>query len=177
MNFSINSSIEILERTPATLRSLLHGLSDEWITATEGGDTWSPFDVVGHLLHGEKTDWIERMDIILSDNVDKTFKPFDRFAQFTDSKGKSLSQLLDEFESLRSQNIQYLKSKSLTPADLMRTGTHPVLGTVILANLLSTWVAHDLNHIAQIARIMANRYKTDVGPWREFLRIINTSTK
>jgi len=177
MNFSINSSIEILERTPATLRSLLHGLSDDWLTATEGGDTWSAFDVIGHLLHGEKTDWIERMDIILSDNADKTFKPFDRFAQFKDSKGKHIDDLLNDFEALRSQNIQYLKSKHLTTDHLLRTGNHPALGSVTLANLLSTWVAHDLNHIAQIARVMANRYKDDVGPWREFLRIINTSTK
>lgn len=165
--------MEVLERTPAVLKSLLENLSQEWTESNEGEDTWSAYDIVGHLIHGESTDWIERTKIILSDSSDKKFKPFDRFAQFEESKGKSLSDLLIEFENLRMQNIAILKSLNLSDKDLIKKGIHPVFGEVTLSQLLSTWVVHDLNHIAQIARVMAKQYKTEVGPWIEYLRILN----
>lgn len=173
MKFTVEKSFEILERTPGVLRSMLHGLSPEWAHQNEGGDTWSPYDIVGHLIHGEKTDWIPRMEIILSGKPERTFQPFDRFAQFEESKGKSLEQLLDEFENLRFQNLQLLTSKELRSTDLAEKGTHPALGEATLAQLLATWTVHDLNHIAQISRVMARQYKTEVGPWVEYLHILH----
>ena len=173
MKFDLEKSIEILERTPFVLEAMLSGLSDEWILNNEGPDTWSPFDIIGHLVQGEKTDWIPRMEIILSDKVDKTFEPFDRFAQFETSKGKSLKQLIDEFKELRKRNIQILVSKELTEDNLDQQGTHPSFNQVTLRQLLSTWVVHDLNHIAQISRVMAKQYKLEVGPWKEYLKIVN----
>lgn len=174
MIFTIAQSTEILERTPGVLIAMLEGVSDAWTTANEGGDTWSAYDIVGHLIHGEKTDWMPRAAIILSDRPDKTFEPFDRFAQFEASRGKSLSQLLEEFRILRAENVASLRSKHLTDADLEKKGIHPAFGEVTLSQLLATWVAHDLNHIAQIARVMAKRYKTEVGPWIAFLRILQS---
>lgn len=173
MNFSLTTSIEILERTPQVLNTLLNGLSSDWIQNNEGEVTWSPFDVMGHLIHGEKTDWIVRTEVILSDASDKTFAPFDRFAQFEDSKGKTISQLLEEFESLRKQNLIALKAKNLTSDDFKKTGIHLVLGEVTLQQLLATWVAHDLGHIAQICRVMAKQYKGEVGPWHQFIPILD----
>lgn len=173
MNFNLNASIEILERTPLVLNSLLNGISNDWIQNNEGENTWSPFDIMGHLIHGEKTDWMARLEIILSDASSKTFAPFDRFAQFEESKGKTISQLLKEFEDLRKQNLSILKSKNITPKDLQLTGIHPTFGTVTLEHLLATWVAHDLGHIAQICRVMAKQYKNEVGPWREYLPIMD----
>lgn len=173
MNFSIEKSIEILERTPVVLETMLQNVSADWTTNNEGGETWSVFDVLGHLVHGEKTDWMARMEIILSDAPDKTFKSFDRFAQFEESKGKTLGQLLDEFRELRKKNTSLLRSKKLTRENLQETGVHPVFGKVTLAQLLSTWTVHDLDHISQISRVMAKQYKEDVGPWVEYLRILN----
>lgn len=173
MNFNLAKAIEILERTPQVVTSLLNGLSDEWIQNNEGEDTWSPFDVIGHLIHGEKADWITRTEIILSDTSDKTFAPFDRFAQFEESKGKTISQLLTEFGKLREQNLKVLKSIDLQAEDLKKTGIHPALGEVTLQHLLATWVAHDLGHLAQISRVMAKQYKDEVGPWQEYLPIVN----
>ena len=172
MEYSIDKSISILEKTPFVLEQLLSNLPDEWISSNEGGETWSPFDVVGHLVHGESTDWIARLEIILSDAPEKKFKSFDRFAQFHESKGKTMKMLLDEFKSLRVKNIKILKSKNLSEKDFNRLGIHPVFGNVTLKNLLSTWVVHDLNHLAQISRVMAHQYKTEVGPWVEYLRIL-----
>jgi uncharacterized damage-inducible protein DinB len=140
--------------------------------SNEGREPWSPYDIIGHLIHGEKTDWIPRMEIILSQNDNRTFAPFDRFAQFQDSRGKTLKQLLSEFNTLRKQNIHQLRSKKLTHRELLLTGTHPALGTVSLSQLLSTWVVHDLNHLAQISRIMAKQYATEVGPWFQYLGIL-----
>jgi len=174
MLFTLTQSTEILERTPGVLEAMLQGISGAWTTANEGGDTWSAYDIVGHLIHGEKTDWIPRAAIILSERADKTFEPFDRFAQFEASRGKSLSQLLEEFRALREKNLALLRSKNLTGADLERKGVHPAFGEVTLSQLLATWVAHDLNHIAQIARVMAKRYQADVGPWIAFLRILQS---
>ncbi|ASW75868.1 hypothetical protein IQ37_11810 [Chryseobacterium piperi] len=173
MSFNLHKAIEVLERTPKVLTSLLEGLSDEWIYNNEGEETWSPFDVIGHLIHGEKTDWMVRTEVILSNGPDKTFAPFDRFAQFEQSKGKTISQLLEEFQKLRKNNLSILQSKHITDEDLNKTGIHPALGNTTLKHLLSTWVAHDLGHIAQISRVMAKQYKNDVGPWREYLAILD----
>jgi DinB superfamily len=173
MKFSLNKSIEILERTPAVLKTLLAGLNDEWVMNNEGPETFSPYDVVGHLIHGEKTDWTVRTKIILEFGLSKPFEPYDRFAQYEESKGKTLQQLLDEFEKLRKENMVWFSGLKLSEADLDKKGMHPILGEVTLRNLLSTWVVHDLTHIAQITRVMAKQYKEELGPWQEFFRILN----
>lgn len=173
MKFERKKAVEILERTPQVLNNLLHGVSDEWIMSNEGPDTFSPYDVVGHLIHGEKTDWVVRAKIILEHGVKKPFDPYDRFAQYEESKGKSLQQLLDEFEMIRHENVAWLQSMQLTEQELERKGLHPVLGEVTLRNLLSTWVVHDLTHLAQITRVMAKQYKEEMGPWPEFFRILH----
>ncbi|HMW39663.1 MAG: DinB family protein [Saprospiraceae bacterium] len=175
MRFDFAKAIEILSRTPDTLHSLLSGISEDWSHVNEGGDSWSAYDIIGHLIHGEKTDWILRMEIILGQQVDRTFKPFDRFAQFQVSQGQSLEELLRTFAELRSYNLEILQSKNLTLEDLQREGIHPAFGEVSLAQLLSTWVVHDLNHIAQIARVMARQYHEDVGPWIAYLKILNSN--
>ncbi len=173
MLFNLATAIEVLERTPGTLKKMLGGLSGDWTDTNEGPETWSPFDIVGHLIHGEKTDWIPRMEILLSDGEDKTFEPFDRFAQFENSKGRSLDELLEEFATLRAQNIEKLRSRELEKEDLLKEGNHPELGSVILSELLASWVVHDLNHIAQISRVMASQYREEVGPWKAYLGILN----
>ena len=173
MNFSLPSSISVLERTPSVLESMLKDLPDEWINNNEGNDTWSPYEVVGHLIHGEKTDWIPRMEIILSDKTDKRFVPFDRFAMMHTEK-KSLTELLEEFKALRKKSLATLVSKNLTSLDLDKAGIHPDFGNVTLRQLLATWVAHDLGHIAQISRVMAKQYKQEAGPWVKYLRILNS---
>lgn len=172
MNFNLSKSIEILERTPVVLHSLLQNISPDWTLNNEGEQTWSVYDIIGHLIEGEKTDWVPRMEIILSYNADKTFRPFDRFAQFEESKGQSLMELLNEFKMLRQKNVEVLRSKKLTGKELELTGFHPVFGEVTLAQLLSTWTVHDLNHIAQVARVMAKQYRQDVGPWLAYLGIL-----
>ena len=172
MTFTLKKSIEILERTPEVLATMLQNLSPEWTSNNDEGETWSPYDVIGHLIHGDKTDWIQRMEIILSDKPDKTFIPFNRTAQFEESKGKSLQQLLDEFKVLRKKNIEVLRSKNLTGENLEEKGIHPAFGEVTLAQLLAAWVVHDLDHIYQITRVMGKQYKTEVGPWVEYLRIL-----
>lgn len=174
MKFNLNKSIEILQRTPDVLITMLQSIDTEWTSNNEGKETWSVYDVIGHFIHGEKTDWIPRMEIILSNNPDKTFIPFDRFAQFENNKGKTLKQLLDEFQKLRKSNIEKLISTNLTDEDLQKTGMHPDFGSVTLSQLLATWVVHDLNHIAQISRVMAKQYTTEVGPWSTYLRILNS---
>ena len=172
MQFRLSTSLEILERTPATLRTLLYAISTEWTTPNEGGETWSVYDVIGHLIHGDRTDWITRAELILSDNDDKSFKPFDRFAQFENSKGKSLNELLAEFEQVRAVNMEKLRAADISDTDLLKTGNHPVFGEVSLSQLLATWVVHDLDHISQISRVMAKQYTTEVGPWIEYLKIL-----
>lgn len=173
MKYNLEEAIVILEKTPEILLIQLKDLPEHWLTSNEGPETWSAFDVVGHMLHGEKTDWISRLEIILSDSENRTFKPFDRFAQMEGSKGKTIRQLLDEFIIVRKKNMDFLRSKNIKESDLERKGIHPKFGTVTLRNLLATWVAHDLNHMSQINRVMANQYNIEVGPWKEFLRIIN----
>ncbi|REJ81765.1 MAG: DinB family protein [Bacteroidetes bacterium] len=172
MEFSVAHSVEVLRVTPYVLRAMLSGLSDEWLYSNEGKDTWSPFDILGHLIHGEKTDWVPRMNIILSGNNDRKFKPFDRFAQLELNKGKSISDLLNEFEVLRAENIGILESENLTADQLMLTGIHPEFGRVDLKQLLATWIVHDLNHISQISRVMASQYSGYVGPWKTYLSIL-----
>jgi hypothetical protein len=172
MEFDLNKAIEVLERTPAVLQTLLSGISDEWTMNNEGPETWSVYDIIGHLIHGEKTDWIPRMDIILSVNPDKHFTPYDRFAQFVESKGKSLQQLLDEFSLLRKQNVERLQNVNIANDDLAKTGIHPAFGDVTLAQLLATWTAHDLNHIAQISRVMAKQFKVATGPWVAYIKAL-----
>lgn len=172
MKFNIDKSVEILSRTPNVLRTLLHKLSEDWSLNNEGPNTWSPYDVIGHLIHGEKTDWIPRAQIILSNQEDKTFTPFDRFAQTNDSKGKTLDMLLSEFEKLRKENIDILKGMKLDSDKLQQKGIHPELGEVKLVELLSTWVVHDLGHISQISRVMSKQYATEVGVWKAYLSIL-----
>lgn len=173
MKFEFEKSYDILQRTPVVLKTLLGNLHDDWIMNNEGPDTFSPYDVVGHLVHGEKTDWTVRTKIILETGISNPFEPYDRFAQHEESKGKTIEQLLDEFEKLRTANIKWLKSLNLGEEDLDRKGMHPSLGEVTMGNLLSTWVVHDLTHIAQVTRVMAKQYKEEMGPWPEFFRILN----
>ncbi len=173
MNYSLERSYEILERTPVILKELLHDLHNDWIMNNEGPDTFSPYDVVGHLIHGEKTDWPVRTKIILEHGAGRPFDPYDRFAQIEESKGKTIEQLLEEFKILRKTNLSWLKSLQLSEADLDKTGMHPALGPVTLRNLLSCWVVHDLTHLAQITRVMAKQYKEAIGPWSEFFRILS----
>ncbi|HSE32590.1 MAG TPA: DinB family protein [Pyrinomonadaceae bacterium] len=173
MEFQLEEARQILSRTPLTLNSLLLPLSNAWLLRNEGAETWSPFDVVGHLIHGEETDWIPRTKVILQHGEGRPFEPFDRFAMFERSKGKSITELLDTFTRLREANLQELDEMKLTAADLEKRGRHPELGTVTLKQLLATWVAHDLGHVAQIVRVMAKQYREEVGPWRQYLSIVN----
>jgi len=173
--FALDEAVAILSRTPATLDALLRGLPEGWIAANEGGGTWSPFDVIGHLIHGEKTDWVPRAKIILEHGDARPFEKFDRFAQFAESEGRTLASLLDEFAALRQENLRELAALDLTDANLERRGRHPELGSVTLRQLLATWVAHDLDHVVQISRVLARQYSDEVGPWRAYLRIISGS--
>lgn len=171
--FRIDEAVAVLERTPSAVSGLLRGLPDGWVTAHEGSDTWSPFDVIGHLVHGERTDWVPRARIILEQGEARPFAPFDRFAQFATSTGHTLEELLDEFAALRQANLTELATLGLSDADLDRRGRHPEFGTVTLRQLLATWVAHDLDHVAQISRVMARQYSDEVGPCRAYLRVIS----
>ncbi len=173
MQYDFNRSLEILERTPVVLTHLLQGISEAWVRSNEGPDTFSPFDVVGHLIHGERTDWMERTNRILQHGTTMPFDKYDRFAQYEESKGKSINELLDTFASLRKQNLQVLAELKLNESDLDKKGMHPALGQVTLKNLLATWVVHDLTHIAQITRVMAKQYKEETGPWQEFFRLLH----
>ena len=169
----LEEATAVLSRTPAVLDAMLRGLPDDWLRANEGDATWSPFDVVGHLIHGERTDWIPRARIILEHGDARAFDPFDRFAQFAASEGRTLASLLDEFADARRESLRELETFQLTEADLDRRGRHPQLGGVTLRQLLATWVAHDLDHVVQIARVLAHQYADEVGPWQAYLRIIS----
>jgi hypothetical protein len=171
--FALDDAIALLTRTPATLDALLRGLPDWWTAANEGPDTWSPFDVIGHLIHGEETDWIPRVKIILAHGESRTFEKFNREAQFEGSQPRSLERRLDEFAALRRNNLRELAALKLTAADLDRTGRHPAFGVVTLRQLLATWVAHDLDHVMQISRVLGRQYAGDVGPWQAYLRVIS----
>jgi hypothetical protein len=171
--FVLDEATAILSRTPATLDSLLRGLPEGWIAAHEGGDTWSAFDVIGHLIHGDRTDWVPRARIILEQGDARAFDRFDRHAQFAASSGRTLVSLLDEFAVIRQESLRDIAAMRLTDADLERRGRHPELGAVTLRQLLATWVAHDLDHVVQVSRVMARQYSDEVGPWRAYLRIIS----
>ena len=172
MEFKLEQAIEVLERTPATLNSLLRDLSEQWLVQNEGPDTWSPYDVIGHLIHGEETDWIPRAKMILEHGETRAFEPFDRVAMFEESKGKSIVELLDTFAQLRAANLRELQSMKLTSELLDKRGRHPELGVVTLRQLLSTWVIHDLGHIRQVVRVMSKQYGEAVGPWKAYLSIL-----
>lgn len=173
MKFQLDKALSVLNRTPDVLRTLLADLAVEWTHENEGQNTWSPYDVVGHLIHGEKTDWLVRAEIILGNDNLKKFEPFDRFAQFENSNGKTIKVLLSEFKALRKENLDRLISKDLSDEDLKLQGNHPELGPVTLGQLLAAWVVHDLGHIAQISRVMAKQYKDEVGPWPKYMTILN----
>jgi DinB superfamily len=173
MKFNLDRSIEILSQTPYTLLRMLEGLSPEWTESKNNKDDWAPYDVIGHLIYCEETDWIPRAEVILAQGENRTFEPFDRLAQFERSKGKSLSDLLTEFGYLRNASIEKLIRWQLTPEKLALKGNHPDLGKVTLEQLLSTWVVHDLGHIRQIVNYMAAKYSDNVGPWKAYLSILN----
>jgi len=173
MKFDLDKSYEILQRTPSVLKALLQEVHEDWVMNNEGPDTFSPYDVVGHLIHGEKTDWPDRIKLIWENETPQLFVPYDRFAMFDESKGKTLIELLGEFETLRQKNMQWFRSLNLSEADLDKKGIHPKFGKVTLRQLLSTWVVHDLTHLAQITRVMGKQYKEEIGPWVDFFRIMN----
>lgn len=172
MLFNLADATDILSRTPIVLKSLLSNLPAEWLSGNEGNQTWSPFDVLGHLIHGERTDWLPRVRMILQSGESEAFEPFDRFAQFEASKGKSLEELLSTFAGLRADNIKALKTLSLSADDLAKRGKHPELGSVTLEQLIATWVVHDLDHLGQITRAMAKQYRDAVGPWEAYLSVL-----
>lgn len=172
MDFDLQTAVPVLARTPEVLDVLLRDLPSDWVSQTEGPGTWSPYDVVGHLIHGERTDWMPRADHLLAHGENVPFPVFDRFAQFEASKGKSLPELLDTFRALRADSLRRLTALRLTTADLASTGQHPEFGRVTLGQHLATWVAHDLDHLVQIARVMGRQSTEAVGPWRQYLRIM-----
>jgi hypothetical protein len=172
MRYELASSMDILRRTPATLHALLHGVADAWSRANEGVDTFSPFDVVGHLIDGEETDWMPRARVILARDPEATFVPYDRFRHYARNRARSLASLLDELARLRADNLTQLAAWNPGEAELDLSARHPSLGPVTLRQLLATWVAHDLGHVAQIARVMAKQYRDEVGPWAQYLPVL-----
>lgn len=174
MGFDLDQAIAVLARTPGVLRALLSGLSREWVAATEGPGTWSPYDVIGHLIHGENTDWIPRARIILEHGTARTFEPFDReyMMRLREGHGPRLDVLLDEFARLRAANLETLRGWKLGAADFERRGVHPEFGEVTLAQLIATWMVHDLDHVAQVARVLAKQYTAAVGPWTAYLSVL-----
>jgi DinB superfamily len=173
MQFKLAQAMEVLTQTPAVLNALLRGKSAEWLNSRKTPESFSPLDVVGHLIHGDKTDWIPRAQLILSSGEPKTFEPFDRFAFKPLLAGMTVETLLDEFGELRRRNLQILRDLGVGDKELELPGIHPELGAVTLSNLLATWVVHDLGHISQILKTMANEYSGEVGAWREYLAILN----
>jgi hypothetical protein len=170
--FNLAEAVAVLTRTPSTVDALLRGMPDVWVRSTEGQDSWSAYDIVGHLIFGERTDWIPRARILLENGESRAFDPFDRFAQFKESQGKSLEQLLDEFALLRKGNLAALEELKLRPEDFRRRGRHPELGAVTLAELLAAWAVHDLTHVHQLSRVMAHQYRNAVGPWSAYLGVL-----
>lgn len=173
MEHNLDHTISLLTRTPAALDALLRDLPDAWTSQNEGENTWSAFDVVGHLIHGERTDWMRRTGMILQFGETQAFEPFDRLGQLRESQGKSLGQLLDEFARLRSENLAELRALNLRQEDLERRGRHPALGVVTLSELLATWAMHDLTHLHQVSRILAHQYREAVGPWSAYLGVLH----
>jgi hypothetical protein len=172
MPFDLSRAMDVLRRTPSALHALLDDLDESWIRATEGPETFSPFDVVGHLIDGEETDWMSRARLILACGDNLTFEPYDRFRHYARNGGRSLGSLLEEFARLRRDNLELLHSWRLTELQLELPGDHPRLGRVTLRQLLAAWVVHDLGHIAQVTRVMAKQYRMEAGPWVEFLPVL-----
>jgi hypothetical protein len=172
MEQNLSQTISLLARTPAALNALLRDLPEPWTTQNEGENTWTAFDIVGHLIHGERTDWMPRARMILQFGESKAFEPFDREGQVRESRGKSLPQLLDEFARVRSESLSELRALHLRPEDLARRGRHPALGVVTLSQLLATWALHDLTHLHQISRVLAHQYREAVGPWSAYLGVL-----
>jgi hypothetical protein len=172
MDFNLSDAVDVLRRTPAVVRTLLAGIPDPWWRGAEGPDTWCPFDVLGHLIDGEETDWIPRARIILARGPNPAFVPFDRFRHLAVNRGADPATLLDRFARLRAENVATLEGFRLTPAELALEGIHPEFGRVTMRQLLATWVAHDLGHVGQIVRVMARQYGEAVGPWRRYLPIL-----
>lgn len=173
MEHNLQQTISLLTRTPATLDALLRGLPETWTLRNEGEDTWSAFDIMGHLIQGERTDWMPRAKMILQSGDSEPFEPFDRRGYVQESEGKSLEQLLDEFARLRAENLRELDALNLQQEDLDLRGRHPALGAVTLSELLATWAVHDLSHLHQISRVMAHQYHDAVGPWRAYLGVLH----
>lgn len=173
MKFEFDRSIASLQRTPAVLDALLIGVPEDWLRADEGKDTWSPYQVIGHLIHNERTDWLPRIKIILSDRADKTFEPFDRFAHLAFDSSIAIGQLLHQFKELRNNSLNEIRALEISSSMLSKTGIHPALGTVNLKELLAAWTIHDLGHIGQITRVMAKQYKGEIGPWKEYLSVLH----
>ena len=171
--FRLADAIAILTRTPATLNALLRGLPDAWVRSNEGQDTWSAFDIVGHLAFADRTDWMPRVRTLLENGESRPFDPFDRFAQLKAGQDQSLEQRLDEFAHLRQESLTALEALNLRPEDLARRGRHPAFGVVTLGELLATWAVHDLNHLHQLARVMAHQYRDEVGPWSAYLGVLH----
>ena len=175
MQLKLSEATQILRQTPATLTTMVNGLPDTWVKATEGAGTWSCYDILGHLIHGELTDWVPRARLILEHGEKRAFEPFDQHAHFRDDQTRPVSALLEQFAFLRAENIAILQGLKLTDDDLARRGTHPDLGTVTLGQLLSTWVVHDLSHISQIARVAVKQYAHQVGPWRAYISMLKSN--
>jgi hypothetical protein len=173
MKFRLDEAIEVLERTPKTLECFLVGLSQDWVSCNEGEGTWNVFEVIDHLIEGEKNNWLPRLDIILNEGESRPFPVFDRYSHLIEGTERSLEQSLIEFSTYRAENLSKLKAIANLEANLEKTGIHPAFGTVRVRELLSTWVVHDLTHITQINRVMAERYRGDVGPWKEYLGVLN----
>lgn len=172
MTFRLDDTLEVLARVPASVHALLSGLPPDWVRANEGPDTFSPFDVVGHLVDGEETDWVPRARIILSRAADPVFEPYDRFRHRSRNAGRTLDSLLEEFATRRRANLGLVRSWNLGEPELSLPGRHPSLGPVTLRELLAAWAVHDLGHVAQIARVLAKRHRDDVGPWTPFLPVL-----
>jgi hypothetical protein len=173
MSFDLPRALEVLSRTPSVLESLLDGLSDQWLDASEGPDTFTPRDVVGHLIHGEETDWVPRIRLILEKGEAEPFVPFDRFGFREKIRGRAIDDLLRELRNLRSENLDYLRGLGLVSPDFDRKGRHPALGQVTLGQLLASWVVHDLGHVRQVVRVLARQYDEAVGPWKEYLTVLH----
>ena len=172
MKFDLVSSMDVLRRTPQTMRAVLEGIGEDWARSTEGRDTFSPFDVVGHLIDGEETDWMPRARIILARDPEAPFEPYDRFRHYARNRGRSLGSLLDEFARLRAENLAQLGAWNLGDSELGLRARHPSLGPVTLRQLLAAWVVHDLGHVAQTVRVMAKQYRGEVGPWVPYLPVL-----
>jgi hypothetical protein len=173
MGFNLEQTVALLSHTPSALNALLRDLPDAWTVSNEGDKSWSPYDIVGHLIHGERTDWMPRARMILEQGENRTFDPFDRLAQERECQGKSLAELLDELANVRSENLDALRAMNLKPADFERRGRHPALGVVTLSQLLATWAVHDLTHLHQLSRVMAYQYRELVGPWSAYLGVLH----